>query len=99
MIAAFISPYRADRQLAREIIGPDCFREVYVSTSLSVCESRDPKGLYIKARQGSVSEFTGVSSPYEEPEFPDLLIDTTQLSLEVAVSQLISLVVPAKKLT
>lgn len=99
VIAAFISPYRADRQLAREIIGPDCFREVYVSTSLSVCESRDPKGLYIKARQGSVSEFTGVSSPYEEPEFPDLLIDTTQLSLEVAVSQLISLVVPAKKLT
>lgn len=96
VIAAFISPYRADRNLAQEIIGIDCFSEVYVSTSLSVCESRDPKGLYIKARQGNVSEFTGISSPYEEPESPDLLIDTAQTSLEIAVSQLISLAVDEK---
>lgn len=91
VIAAFISPYRADRELARAIIGGDCFREVYVSTSLSVCESRDPKGLYIKAREGKVAEFTGISSPYEEPELPDMVIDTAQLSLEQAVKQLISL--------
>jgi len=91
VIAAFISPYRADRALARSIIGADFFREVYVSTSLSVCESRDPKGLYIKAREGKVAEFTGISSPYEEPELPDLVIDTTQRSLDQAVSMLISL--------
>lgn len=91
VITAFISPYRDDRELAREIIGSDCFREVYVSTSLSVCESRDPKGLYIKARNGQVADFTGISSPYEEPEFPDLVIDTAQLSLDQAVSQLMSL--------
>lgn len=91
VITAFISPYREDRALARAIIGSDCFREVYVSTPLSVCESRDPKGLYIKARKGEVTDFTGVSSPYEEPEFPDMLIDTEKLSSDQAVSQLISL--------
>lgn len=91
VITAFISPYRQDRALARAIIGADCFREVYVSTPLSVCESRDPKGLYIKARKGEVAEFTGISSPYEAPEFPDMLIDTEKLSSEQAVSQLISL--------
>jgi len=91
VITAFISPYRQDRALARAIIGEDCFREVYVSTPLSVCESRDPKGLYIKARKGEVAEFTGISSPYETPEFPDMLIDTEKLSSGQAVSQLISL--------
>jgi adenylylsulfate kinase len=64
-----------------------------VSTSLSVCESRDPKGLYIKAREGKVAEFTGISSPYEEPELPDLVIDTAQLTLDQAVSQLIALAI------
>lgn len=92
VITAFISPYRADRTVARDIIGPDSFQEVYVSTSLSVCESRDPKGLYSKARKGKVAEFTGISSPYEEPEAPDLVIDTAQFSLDQAVGQLVSLV-------
>lgn len=95
VITAFISPYRADRAAARAIIGPDCFREVYVSTSLAVCESRDPKGLYSKARAGKVAEFTGISSPYEPPELtcprPALVIDTAQLGLDQAVSRLISL--------
>jgi adenylyl-sulfate kinase len=91
VITAFISPYRADRAAARAIIGPDCFREVYVSTSLAVCESRDPKGLYSKARAGKVAEFTGISSPYEPPESPALVIDTAQLALDQAVSRLISL--------
>lgn len=91
VITAFISPYRIDRVLAREIIGSDRFRKVYVKTSLSVCESRDPKGLYRKAREGKVTEFTGLTSPYEEPKFPNLVIDTAKLSLEKAVTQLLSL--------
>ena len=91
VITAFISPCRADRAAARAIIGPDWFREVYVSTSLAVCESRDPKGLYGKARAGKVAEFTGISSPYEPPESPALVIDTAQLALDQAVSRLISL--------
>lgn len=91
VITAFISPCRADRAAARAIIGTDCFREVYVSTSLAVCESRDPKGLYGKARAGKVAEFTGISSPYEPPESPALVIDTAQLGLDQAVSRLISL--------
>ena len=91
VITAFISPYRTDRAVARAIIGSDCFREVYVSTSLSVCESRDSKGIYIKARKGQVAEFTGISSPYEQPELPDLVIDTAQLTLDQAVKRLISL--------
>ena len=93
VITAFISPYRADRAAARGIIGSNSFREVYVSTSLSVCESRDPKGLYIKARKGQVAEFTGISSPYEEPELPDLVIDTAQLTLDQAVSKLTSIAI------
>ena len=91
VITAFISPYRTDRAVARAIIGSDCFREVYVSTSLSVCESRDSKGIYIKARKGQVAEFTGISSHYEQPELPDLVIDTAQLTLDQAVKRLISL--------
>ena len=92
VITAFISPYCADREAARKIIGAGCFREVHVSTSLSVCESRDPKGLYAGARAGRVADFTGVSSPYEAPESPDLIIDTAQVSLDQAATRLISLV-------
>lgn len=92
VITAFISPYRADRAAAREIVGPQNFREVYVSTSLDVCESRDPKGLYSKAREGKLAEFTGISSPYEAPELSDLLIDTAQTTLDQAVLRLAFLV-------
>ena len=92
VITAFISPYCADREAARKIIGAGCFREVHVSTSLSVCESRDPKGLYAGARAGRVADFTGVSSPYEAPESPDLIIDTAQVSLDQAAAQLVALV-------
>jgi adenylylsulfate kinase len=91
VIAACISPCLADRASARQIIGPDIFREVHVSTSLAVCESRDPKGLYIKARNGQVAEFTGISSPYEASDFPDLTIDTAQASFEQSVAQLVAL--------
>lgn len=99
VIAAFISPFCADRAAASEIIGRDSFREVYVSTSLAVCESRDPKGLYGKARAGQVAEFTGISSPYEPPEQPHLVIDTAHLSLPEAVMRLTAMVlgeVPAE---
>ena len=90
VITAFISPLRSDRQMARDIIGGD-FREVYVSTRIDVCESRDPKGLYAKARAGLVSDFTGVSAPYEAPEKPDLAIDTSVGQKEDQVSLLMAL--------
>jgi adenylyl-sulfate kinase len=87
-IAAFVSPYIADRAAARDIVGPDRFLEVHVSTPLSVCEQRDPKGLYQKARQGKVSEFTGVSSPYEPPPHPDVTINTTEEKLPAVIQKL-----------
>ncbi len=92
VIAAFISPFALDRALARAIIGAEHFREVHVSTSLEVCESRDPKGMYTKARSGSLSNFTGISSPYEAPEQPHLKIDTQNVSLDAGVNQLLALI-------
>ncbi len=80
-MTAFISPYRSDRDKARAVAG-DKFIEVYVECALSVCEERDPKGLYKKARAGEIPEFTGISAPYEAPEAPELVIDTSQASLE-----------------
>ena len=90
VITAFISPLRADRQMAKDIIGDD-FKEVYVSTSIDICESRDPKGLYAKARAGQVKHFTGISAPYEAPEAPDLMIDTSQGLLEDHINLLSAL--------
>jgi len=76
VITAFISPFREERENAKEIIGDDNFIEVYVEASLSVCESRDPKGLYKKARAGQIKMFTGIDSPYEEPLTPNLVVST-----------------------
>ena len=93
VITAFISPYRADRDRARGAMerinseGP--FHEVFVRASLEVCEERDPKGLYKRARAGEVSDFTGISAPYEEPEKPDLIVDTDDQSLEQSVDVLV----------
>jgi len=81
VVTAFISPLREDRAAARAIIGADRFVEVHVSTRIAVCESRDPKGLYARARDGLIGNFTGISAPYEPPEQPDLSIDTEALSL------------------
>ncbi len=75
-IAALISPYRDDRQLARQTVGEERFIEVYLATPLAVCEERDPKGLYRRARNGSLTGFTGVSDPYEPPLAPDLSFNT-----------------------
>ena len=74
-ITAFISPYREDRIIARDILGPERFLETHVAADLSVCEHRDPRGLYRKARAGEIAEFTGVSAPYEAPEKPTIRID------------------------
>ncbi len=88
VIAAFISPYREDRNAARAIIGRDRFIEVHLSASLEVCEGRDPKGLYAKARAGQIAEFTGISAPYEPPLAPEVVIDTGVTSLDESVSSL-----------
>lgn len=92
VITAFISPFRDDRAKARAIIGEGLFQEVYVSTDLAACEARDPKGLYKKARAGQVPDFTGISSPYEAPENPALVIDTAELNKTVALSRLATFV-------
>ena len=86
-IAAFISPYRADRQKARQTVGEDSFFEIFCDTPLSVCEQRDPKGLYKKARAGEIKGFTGIDDPYEPPENPEMVIDSSKVSpQEAAVS-------------
>jgi bifunctional enzyme CysN/CysC len=90
-ISSFISPYRADRQRAREAAG-DRFHEVYVKASHEGCEQRDPKGLYKKARAGEIKDFTGIQSPYEEPENAQLVIDTGELSVEDAMARLMAYV-------
>lgn len=91
VITAFISPMIADRKIARTIIGEEHFREVYVSTPLATCEKRDPKGLYAKARNGHIPEFTGVSADYEPPPKPDLVINTGIDNFEESLKKLLSL--------
>ncbi len=90
-LTAFISPFRTDRQRVREIVGEPDFLEIYCRCSLEECERRDVKGLYAKARAGVIREFTGISSPYEEPLAPALVIDTERQSLEEAVEQVCGL--------
>ncbi len=92
VITAFISPYIADREMAREIIGLHSFKEIYLNTQLSVCEARDKKGLYKMARDGKIADFTGISAPYEVPKNPDLSIDTAETNVQVAVQEVIRLI-------
>ena len=91
-LAAFISPTHQARQMARDIIGQEDFIEVYISTPLEVCEQRDVKGLYAKARQGLIPNFTGISAPFEAPVAPDLDIDTSKVTLEQAVQSVVQLI-------
>ena len=88
VLTSFISPYAQDRRNAKKIIG-DSFVEVYISTPLEECERRDIKGLYKAAREGKIADFTGITSPYEEPENPDITIDTAQYDLEQCVDIII----------
>ena len=90
-IACFVSPTLELRQMAREIIGPDDFREVYIATPLEECERRDVKGLYARARKGEVKDFTGISAPFEAPENPDLRLDTSQMTLKDEVEAVVEL--------
>ena len=88
VISSFISPYRSDRQRARAA-GGERFHEIYVKASLEVCEERDPKGLYKRARLGEIKDFTGIQSPYEEPENPQFVVDTAELSVEDGLAELL----------
>lgn len=89
-LVSFISPFQRDRDLVRAMVSSDEFIEVFVNTSLNVCEARDPKGLYQKARAGQIQDFTGISSPYEVPVNPEIAIDTGELSVEETVKKLVS---------
>tara|TARA_B100001287_G_scaffold22355_1_gene16366 strand:- start:617 stop:1246 length:630 start_codon:yes stop_codon:yes gene_type:complete len=91
VITAFISPYRDDRNRARAI-APDLFHEVFIKADISTCETRDPKGLYAKARNGEIKDFTGVSAPYEEPTDADLIIDTSEQNIDQSASKLLDYV-------
>lgn len=89
-ITAFISPFRSEREMARKLLGDEDFLEVFIDTPLSVAEERDPKGLYKKVRRGELKNFTGIDSPYEAPEAPDIHIRTTEMSAEQAVTKILS---------
>ena len=86
---AFISPFVADRQMVRQLVGSPAFVEIFVDAPLDLCERRDPKGLYKKARQGGIGNFTGIDSPYEPPLAPDIHIDTLLQTVEQAASQVV----------
>jgi adenylyl-sulfate kinase len=89
VITACISPFRADRDLVRKLVAPGEFMEVFVRAPLDVCERRDPKGLYKKARAGALKQFTGIDSPYEEPASPELTLDTDRQDLQACVTTLL----------
>jgi adenylylsulfate kinase len=94
VLSAFISPFRADRELVRQIVGAENFVEVFVDTPLTVCEQRDVKGLYKKARAGELKNFTGIDSPYEAPLHPDLVINTATTQLDDSIGMLLKYVLP-----
>src|SRR5699024_12325732 len=89
VLTAFISPFQSDRVHVRELFEKGEFIEVYVKCPLEICEQRDPKGLYEKARQGIIPDFTGISSPYEAPLHPELTIETDKLTIEEAANEII----------
>ncbi len=90
VLSAFISPYREDRKFVRSIVEEGEFIEVYVKCPLEVCEQRDVKGLYKKAREGIIKNFTGIDDPYEEPENPEIIVETDKESLEESVNKIIN---------
>ncbi|MCB0085740.1 MAG: adenylyl-sulfate kinase, partial [Caldilineaceae bacterium] len=88
-LCTFISPFRADRELARALAPAGRFLEIFVKCDLEICKRRDPKGLYAKALAGEIKEFTGVSSPYEEPTHPEIVVETDLHSVEECVNQIV----------
>jgi len=93
VLSAFISPYRSQRELVKSLVPPGKFLEIHIATPLEVCEQRDVKGLYKKARAGEISQFTGISDPYEAPLAADLVLNTAESSLQQSVEQLLALLV------
>lgn len=89
-LTAFISPYRRDRDAARTLVGDERFVEVFVDTPIEVCEQRDPKGLYKKARTGEIANFTGISAPYEAPESPEVRLQTADKSVDDCAAEVVS---------
>lgn len=89
-LVSFISPFRQERETARQLIGPD-FIEIFVDTPMAECEKRDPKGLYVKARKGEIAQFTGISSPYEPPLNPEIILHTDRESVAESVDRIIAL--------
>ncbi|MFT3965622.1 MAG: adenylyl-sulfate kinase, partial [Sphingobium sp.] len=94
VITAFISPFRAERDMVRSMVQPGEFFEIHIDTPLADAEARDVKGLYKKARSGELKNFTGIDSPYEPPEDPEIRIDTTSLSAEEAAEEIIRRLIP-----
>lgn len=94
VLSAFISPFKADREQVKAIVGASNYIEVFVDTPLEICEQRDVKGLYKKARAGEVKNFTGIDSPYERPESADLVIKKETLTVEQSVERLLNFVLP-----
>lgn len=94
LLSAFISPFQADRDQVKSIVGADNYIEVFVDAPLEVCEQRDVKGLYKKARAGEVKNFTGITSPYERPSNPDIVIETDKTSVEASLEVLMDAIVP-----
>lgn len=90
VLSAFISPFRQEREMVKSMVGEENYVEVFVNCPLEECEKRDVKGLYAKARAGEISNFTGISSPFEAPENPDVKVPTHQLSLEEGVERIIA---------
>ena len=89
VITAFISPFRSERQMVRDMMAPGEFIEIFIDTPLSIAEERDVKGLYAKARSGQLKNFTGIDSPYEAPETPEIHIGTTTMSIDDAAERII----------
>ena len=98
VLSAFISPFQADRDQVKKIVGDQNYIEVFVDTPLEICEQRDVKGLYKKARAGEINNFTGISSPYENPENPDVIIPTDKMSIDDSLDVLLKFVEPKIRL-
>ena len=97
-ITALISPFRKDRDAARKLVSSNDFIEVYVKCPLAICESRDPKGLYKKARAGEIAAFTGINSPYEEPHHPEIILETDRYSIAGCVKIVIDYLITHKRI-
>jgi len=93
VLCAFVSPYKKDREMVKKTVGKENFVEIYCRCPVEVCKKRDPKGFYEKAEKGEIKNYTGVSAPYEEPENPDLILDTHLLTVEESVEKVLNFVI------